>query len=296
MDMDILSVQTSQHADTIKSWLDQAFKTLIDQGVSIDWRKTICSNFTTFTCTISGKNDILTTIPVDIYRYYAADALSDYILQEIETTFIPKLIARKYKDLSAAERERISQQTIAELKSADKHLRKNYILYALLDYFDTCTFVNLEGFVRFRLKDFWRRIASTVDKAVTQLKAEKEYREFIRLLKHFVALHEPKIPLAQVIVRAGGHFRLLDINNNVIDNDYLEGMVTTLVDNQVDYEDLLLSALIVTAPATIILHLDAKWPVTQTILNVFEGRVKFCERNCEYCRRSNEYMKRLGLY
>lgn len=294
--MDMLSIQTSEHADRVKAWLDQEFETLISEGISVTWQTTDANNYTTLSCVIDDQTNALAANPEDICKYYVANALSDFILQELENKIISNMVGRKHKDLSTAEREVVEQQAKAELDSLDYNQRKTKILYTLLDYLDANQFLNIEGFVRFRLKDFCRQIATAIDKSLTELQVQKEYREFIRLLKYFVAMHEPKIPVAQVILRPNGQFRLLDMNNNVIDNDYLEGFAAGLSNERVDYEDLLLSALIVTAPATIILHLNPKWSVTQTILNIFEDRVTICSADCEYCRCSNEYMERLGLH
>ena len=53
--------------------------------------------------------------------------------------------------------------------------------------------LNLEGFVRFRTKDYWDFLCETVDSAADAYLINREYQEFIRLLRYFVELQEPKV-------------------------------------------------------------------------------------------------------
>jgi len=70
-----------------------------------------------------------------------------------------------------------------------------------------------------------------------------------------------------------------------IKNDYMEGFVVELVDNEINYEDLLISALITIAPKNIVLHYQGdcgKSATIDTIKGVFTGRVLECA-GCSLC-------------
>ena len=50
----------------------------------------------------------------------------------------------------------------------------------------------------------------------------------------------------------------------------------------IDYDDLLLSALITISPRKLILHLSAKTEIVDTIMKVFQDRVILC-KGCTLC-------------
>ncbi len=114
---------------------------------------------------------------------------------------------------------------------------------------------------------------------------EREYREFVQLLKYFVDIQESKIESVHVLIKGGGVFKLYDGNMRPVRSDYLEGYIIDLADNEINYEDLLISALITIAPKEITLHYknnNGMIATLDTIKKVFAGRIKEC-KGCKLC-------------
>jgi putative sporulation protein YtxC len=82
----------------------------------------------------------------------------------------------------------------------------------------------LDGFIRFRLKDFRHELEKAVDRAVDDLLIEKEYSEFIKLLRYFVEIQEPKVEEVHVVVGEDNKYILLDSSLRIINNDLLEDL------------------------------------------------------------------------
>ncbi len=291
--MDMLSIEAPKHAANIKRWLISEFQPLLADGVEVAWDELSNGDYTRIECLMLDQQHVLAANPMDICKYYVSSALADYILEALESLLITRIAHRRCRSLPADDRKFVEEQAGRLLRGTNRSLRKTRILYALLDYFDLNNSVNLEGFVRFRLPDYVHTIKQAVDQAYSKLETEREYQEFVNLMRYFVEIHEPRIPLAHVTLRQNGVFRLIDADGNTIDNEYLEGFVTDLVDTRLHSEDLLLSALITTAPREIVVHLKPKWSVTRTLVNVFADRVTICTCDCQYCRTSNEHMQRL---
>ena len=76
----------------------------------------------------------------------------------------------------------------------------------------------------------------------------------MELLQYFMDSQEPKIDQVEVVLDLKGCFRLLDENQNVIDNHYLAGFVDGLLPGAVDVDDLLISALVTLAPSHVRCH------------------------------------------
>ena len=62
--------------------------------------------------------------------------------------------------------------------------RKKQITEKIKEYLDKNDELILDGFINFRLKDYMLEIEGLVDDAVDDFLMEKEYLEFIRLLRY----------------------------------------------------------------------------------------------------------------
>lgn len=175
-----------------------------------------------------------------------------------------------------------SQNILKE--NEDGNQREN-IRRRVLEFITEHNYINLEGFLRFRLKEYFNRLREVVEQALESFLAEKEYREFIRLLRYFVENQEPRVVEVHVVIYTQDLFRLLDDEGKPLEPEYLQGILGDLAENELNYEDLLLSALITLSPKRLIIHQPGQMEVTKTIEDVFRERVVFC-RDCELCRES----------
>ncbi len=260
-------ISTLNYPDEIKS------KLLDLNSINIDENKK--SNYTFFDIYMngSGYNNLKKSL---------ADIIAEIVLDKLELNIIDDIIRHKYSEFSNQEKIKIEKFTMDHLKKRDKLLQKINIISRLLQYFDKYKNLNIEGFVRFRLKDYVRQLKLAVDKAVDDLIVEKEYNEFIELLKYFIEIQEPQIPLVHVLRNEDKSFEILNSEKETIHTDYLEGYISELIDEEVKYEDLLISALINLSPGKIILHFD-DCEVEEAIRNIFEDRVMVC-LGCDFCR------------
>ncbi len=295
--MELLAIGVQDHTDSVRDRFACKVRMLCEKGIQVDMteRSTGPLTFLCFNLRDTGRG-----IPPgqrDLLRYHVASALADVILLDVAKELVTRTIRDRYPYFDEAERQKIvacassalERQNGADGRAADVDKesrtfaqRRNDVLFGVLDYLDTASCLVLDGFVRFRLKGFVEELREAADAAVDDYMIEREYNEFIRLLKYFVDIQEPRMDEVHVVVRPGGLFRLLDRDGNVVDNDYLEGVAPELVDAEVDYEDLLMSALISVSPRKVILHFGPAEGVTDTIRKVFEGRVSACP-GCRLC-------------
>ena len=73
----------------------------------------------------------------------------------------------------------------------------------------------LDGFVTFRIKEYIEKIDELVDEGVNKYIVEKEYAEFISLLKMYVNSKEPETEEIHLIY-TNGESILLDKNKDII--------------------------------------------------------------------------------
>lgn len=230
-----------------------------------------------------------------------ADIIADIVIDKLEKKFINRIIKHKYQNFSQYERNIIQEMTLEHLndksnsvsgRNIDILVRKEKIVSQIIKYFNKNQDLNLEGFIRFRLKNYLEELKFAVEQAVDDFIIEKEYNEFIDLLKYFVDLQEPRISVVHVKQKKDGSFQILDKMRNVINNEYLEGYLADIFNEEVEYEDLLVSALINVASEEIILHFENN-DIKETLKKIFSDRVTVCS-GCELCeewKKENEDKK-----
>lgn len=168
--------------------------------------------------------------------------------------------------------------------------RQSRVAARIRSYLETADELVLEGFLIFRLKDYVEELEDMVDRAVDDFLMEREYREFIRLLRCFVEAQEPRLDEVHVLLNAKGTFRLVDGRLNSVGSDHLEDLVVEMMEKEVNYEDLLVSALISIVPNRIRIHCRSESRADEnieTVMSVFGSRVSFCP-GCDLCQQEPE--------
>ncbi|NLJ60382.1 MAG: putative sporulation protein YtxC [Firmicutes bacterium] len=297
--MEIIAIGVLDHGSKVQERLLAKIQTLGEKGIHVDITERSGGPLTFLCLSIPEPGQGIPQGQRDILRYHVASALADSIVFDIEAELIEKTLRSRYSYFDDEEREKIAEYVLDALNRRSQGddqgqvqaitRRRNDILFALLDYLDTSDCLILDGFMRFRLKRYMEQLETAADSAVDDFMLEKEYNEFIRLLKYFVDVQEPKIEEIHVIARPNGHFRLLDQNGKAVDSDYLEGAPVEPGQSDVDHEDLLISALITVSPKRIILHGFQGKNANETITRVFDNRVSSCP-GCQICEK---YLTRL---
>ena len=141
----------------------------------------------------------------------------------------------------------------------------------------------LDGFVNFRLDNYYKTIEEIVDLAVNQYIIEKEYTEFINLLKLYIDSREP---LSSIVHFAypNGESILLDQNKSVInlqDNIFNAKYLSDISFSSNDYA---LNALLTLLPKKIEIHLIGyEDEFIDTLKLIFGSRISICT-DCNICR------------
>lgn len=221
-----------------------------------------------------------------------ANALSDIVINHWEPKIIKKIIKDNYFYFNSAEQNKVFEFT-EDILNLNENLgkrqlgcrikRKGVVLHRIMDYVKTHNTIIIDGFVRFRLKDYMEQLEETVDKATDEYLMDREYREFIKLLRHFVELQESKLQTVNVVFE-DNEFFLFDEHSSIIEKD--TGIDMIAKDNpDINVDDMIVSTLINLAPKRIVLHgnfCKEKREMVNALFNIFEGKVSFCS-HCDLC-------------
>lgn len=233
------------------------------------------------------------TLSYKALKMHVSNALADYIIRQYEEKLVGRVINANYCYFNSNEKKDILKHAMRIIKNEEKSFlnslfqirRRNVIVRKLLDYFENSNNIILDGFVNFRLKDYSRDLEEIVDKAVDDFLMEREYKEFIRLLRYFVEIQDPKFEAIHVIVDYDGKYLLLDDNKKEITNECIQDFINEISEGEINYDDLLVSSLITLAPRSIVIHSPNHFrnkELLETIKNVFMGKVVIC-KGCDIC-------------
>jgi len=220
-----------------------------------------------------------------------ASELSDLILKNYQIYMIKKELANKDIYFRDVDIDHICNKSLnyIEKEYKDYNLikprlsKKAKINKLLLDYLSQNNCINIEGFINFRLKFLRRFIKNTVDDIIQEFILEKEFEDFINMLKYFMEIQTPKFETVNIFFVKDGYL-LYDNDMKIIDNNYLKQIADEMEYNEMGYDDLLISSLITIAPKKVIVHLGNRKQddVIQIIKSLFDQNVLICE-GCNLC-------------
>ena len=141
----------------------------------------------------------------------------------------------------------------------------------------------LDGFVHFRIKPYIEYIDNIVDTAVNQFVVDKEYSDFINLLKIYIATQNPTTDIVHLIY-INGESILLDKDRNSINISKSNLSINYLSDISFSSNDYALNSLLTLLPKKIIIHLvTMEDSFINTLKLIFESKIVFCD-DCSICK------------
>lgn len=209
--------------------------------------------------------------------------LTDTILKFYEINIIRRILGFNYFYFDEFERNKIEEVCIESLKNNKFKNRNKTICNKIQKYLKKNKSMILDGFVTFRIKEYIEKIDELVDEGVNKYIVEKEYAEFISLLKMYVNSKEPETEEIHLIY-TNGESILLDKNKDIITIANNSFNAKYLSDITFSSNDFALNALLSLLPKKINVHLITKKDeFIDTLCLIFEEKVYMCT-DCNICR------------
>ena len=208
------------------------------------------------------------------------------VIDELEEDLLKRLLLQNYFYFDAVERNKIL--TICFDLMADDFSQlfdqKFKILYDIFYRFLTNhKSIVLNGFINFRIKNYFSLLDHVLNEAVNHFVIEKEYLEFISLLKLYINSQSSNCEMVHLIFSSSESV-LLDENKNLVavNDDIFKAKY--LSDITFSCNDYILNSLLTLLPKKIYIHLvdDDIDEFIHTLQLVFENRVNLCT-DCNIC-------------
>lgn len=220
------------------------------------------------------------------FIYHLSDILTKCIMKFYEKNIVKRFINCDYCYFDAKEKSIIYDNCFDFLEdnnSNDFINRKEKIFSCLVDYISNHKFFILDGFVNFRLFEYNSIIEECVDTAVNKYIIDKEYREFIELLRGYINSQSPRTDTIHVIYSKSEPI-LMDEKQNIVVYDNQFEHPKYLSDISFSSKDYCLNALLNLLPKKIIIHmLVNEDEFVETLKLIFEKRLHIC-KECNICK------------
>lgn len=157
--------------------------------------------------------------------------------------------------------------------------RINKIIESIKNFIEENGFINITGFITFRMKSLITDIEDIVDKIIENYMIEKEYNEFIKLLKYFVDIQECKIEEVNLIIQNNGDYEIQDEGGEDIFKEFFKEISEVPESTGGNIEDIIISGLITNSPKRIRIYNEKECnnrEFLKTIKSVFGERVQVC--------------------
>lgn len=211
-----------------------------------------------------------------IHNEEIVDEISKLIIDIIENKLLKKYVIKKYSSESSEEIQNIYMFALNMFK--DKEFIIKQSLYEKIhDYILNEDYINIEGFVKFRMKEFNNYISTLVDLAWEEYFIKKDQDEFINVLKYFVDIQQEKLELLRIHIKEDNSFVLYDKDGNKIDSINDEEIMDMIIEENLNYEDFLMSNLLTLCPGKIeiidSLNNNSSKEIVEIIKSIFGDKV-----------------------
>lgn len=235
------------------------------------------------------KNIIIHYLSNNDYPYFfskISNLLSFLIIDEFEDMLIKRMIDKNYFYFDSLEKNKILKNCYNIL--SDQYYewfeKKFDALYkSIYSFISDNTVLILDGFINFRIQNYTSILDDIVSESVNNYIIEKEYLEFISLLKLYIQSQKTHSNIVHLIYNSSESI-LLDENKNLILHSEEIFNAKYLSDISFSSNDYTLNSLLNLLPKKIYIHLidNEIDEFINTLQLIFENRVSIC-LNCDIC-------------
>lgn len=213
---------------------------------------------------------------------FLTELIGEVVIEFYEEKILKQLINYNYFYFDEYEKNKILENCM-QLIEPEMYNTKLLDNKNIKEYVKENKAMILDGFVYFRLRAYLEYLDEVVDSGVNQFVIEKEYREFISLLRVYVESKVPEYNLLHLIY-INGESILLDEKRNIVSVSENIYNAKYLSDISFSSNDFALNTLLCLLPRRIEIHLiDDEDEFINTLKLIFEGRVTIC-KDCDICK------------
>ena len=211
-----------------------------------------------------------------------SEEITGLIVSIMENTLLKEYVLKHYSDISYEDKESIYVYAL-ELFREKEGLIRNTVNTKVHNYIASNDYINIDGFLKFRIKEFVKYIPTISDRALEEFLIRKDQVEFVNVLKYFINMQEEKIDYLKIHIIDENCIMLYDKNGNRIESIEDEEILNMVIQENLNYEDFLISTLLTLCPKKIeildSLRNNSSKEIIETIDSIFDDRVTILQMN-----------------
>lgn len=231
------------------------------------------------------SNIIIHYVGNDTNLFYEklSNVLCAFIIEVYEPIIINRLLIANFFYFDTNEIAEIKNLCLNKLHFIHHHkTKKNILLDAIINYIRSSKSMILSGFINFRIYKYTDFLSTIADSCVNEFVVNKEYYEFIELLKLYINSKNYNSSVIHLIY-VNSESILLDENKKIISLSHNNLDLPYLSDITFSSNDYALNSLLSLLPKKLVIHLvDEEDDFINTLKLIFDDRVSIC-RDCNIC-------------
>ncbi len=235
------------------------------------------------------KNIIIHYTGIDKELFYTklATILSYLVIDYFEINILKKILYTNYFYFENFELKKIlnlCEENLCDSSEYSFQNRQLLLFDIFYEYISTHNSIILTGFINFRLGNYRNLLEEVVDFSVNEFIIEREYLEFVSLLRLYVH-SQPTSNTTIHAISLKNEIILLDENMEKLKIDKSLQKAKYLSDVSFSNNDFVLNTLLNLLPKTIYIHLvspSSNVDFINTLQLIFEGHITICS-DCNIC-------------
>ena len=224
----------------------------------------------------------------DFYNVLS-EILTSFIIKNYEDTIILRQLHIEFFYFSKSEQFDLLNNTKKLLNTNHIALSKKKILKEhILKFILNNRKFNINGIIDFRICNYKNFIYSQLEETIHNYVIEKEYLEYVHLLKDYISVKPSQCKSIHLIHSNSNESTLIDDYGNVItttdEKKYLS-------DISFSNNDFILNSILSILPKKLIIHTCSDDNFIQFLQSIFEDRCQLCS-GCKICVQYNKKCKK----
>lgn len=219
---------------------------------------------------------------IDGFIYFITELISNTIIECYEEKILARMLNSNYFYFDNDEKKTILNNC-KECCKVEFEEKKEVLYKQIETYIKENKSIVLDGIINFRIQEYIKKLDNIIDLAVNQYIIEKEYTEFINLLKIYVTSNSSCTDILHLIY-SNGESILLDKEKDIVplaENIFNAKYLSDITFSSNDYA---LNTLLTMLPKKLEIHvIDKEDEFINTLKLIFEDRIYICS-DCNICK------------
>ncbi|ASS74586.1 hypothetical protein CIG75_05980 [Tumebacillus algifaecis] len=286
-----LTVGAEKYAGELCTCLEMARRRLErDTGIRLIGEQFSRGGYTFFTYRVRGTSEGAEDACIELVIEALAASIAEFITDVWERKELQKIVAGDFYYYGADEVEYLADSAVkmlAGLLGANgKPLRAQHIALSVQEQLRSGRDLLIEGLLRFRMQSLQEDLQRVAMQSIDEYLMDLEYQEFVKILRYFLDVQEPRLPLLHMVYVDEGTTWLFNAAGKPIEPEDLSSSTVPTHGAGLCVEDMLMSTLIHLAPEKLHIHAahsdDSLPPLVETVTKIFAGKTTHCQ-GCTLC-------------